>query len=167
MYFLQIRDTTYGGNANWTYVLQATAGPIVTSATPMAVNLGAKVSLRAKSVNFDPSQTIALDVPRDLPTGPRPFALPTAQGPTLPVPLVVTSLPLAEEKDDAPDKAEQGQEVRLPVALSGRLGVPNDIDAYRFEAKKGQIYAFEVVSRRAGSAPGTSSRPRRPDFVLT
>jgi hypothetical protein len=151
-YYLQIRDTTYGGNRNWTYVLQATGGPVVSSVTPMAVNPGSKAILHPKGVNFDPGQAIALEIPRDHPDGPALFSLPTAQGSTLPVSLVVTPLPLAEEKEDAPEKAEMGQVLTLPVALSGRLGAPNDIDAYRFEAKKGQIYDFEVISRRAGAA---------------
>ena len=41
-YRLQIRDTTYTGNANWTYVLHATSGPVATSIFPMAVNPGTK-----------------------------------------------------------------------------------------------------------------------------
>jgi hypothetical protein len=39
-YYLQVRDTTYAGNPNWTYVLQATSGPYVTAAFPMAVRPG-------------------------------------------------------------------------------------------------------------------------------
>ena len=39
----------------------------------------------------------------------------------------------------------------LPAALCGRLGERGDADGYRFEAKKGVNYAFEVMARRAGS----------------
>ena len=117
----------------------------------MAVNPGAKAELHAQGVNFDTGQTIALDVPRDVPTGPWLASLPTAQGPTLPVPLVVTTLPVATESGDAPAGPEDGQALAMPVAISGVLGEPNDVDGYRFEAKKGQVFAFEVVARRAGS----------------
>ena len=151
-YLLQVRDTTYAGNANWTYVLEATAGPYATSVFPLAVNPGATASLQAEGFNFDPEQTIALDVPEGTPRGPWLTSLPTAQGPTLALPLVVTALPVAVEEDDAPAEPAQAQPLALPAALSGRLGAANDIDAYRFEAKKGQIYAFEVVARRAGAA---------------
>ena len=150
-YFLQIRDTTYAGNADWTYVLHATAGPVASSVTPMAVNPGAKAELHAQGDNFDTGQAIALDVPRDVPPGPWLAALPTDQGPTLPVPLVVTTLPVATESDDTPAGPEGAQALAMPVAISGVLGAPNDVDGYRFEAKKGQVFAFEVVARRAGS----------------
>ncbi|HEX8203598.1 MAG TPA: pre-peptidase, partial [Isosphaeraceae bacterium] len=148
MYYLQVRDTTYAGNPNWTYVLQVTSGPFVTSAFPLAVRPGATAELKAQGHHFDESQAIALAVPGDTPPGPRAFSLPTAQGLSQPVGLVVTELPPAVETDDAP---EEGQAVTLPAAVSGRLGTANDGDGYRFEAKTGQIHAFEVVSRRVGS----------------
>jgi hypothetical protein len=151
-YWLEVRDTTYGGNANWTYVLEATGGPYATSVFPLAVNPGATASLRAEGFNIDPEQPIALDVPAGTPRGPWLTALATAQGPTLALPLVVTPLPVALEKDDAPAEPAQAQPLALPAALSGRLGASGDIDAYRFEARKGQIFAFEVVARRAGAA---------------
>ena len=59
---------------------------------------------------------------------------------------------MALEEGDAQAESRRGKRSRLPVALSGRLREPNDIDSYRFEAKKGQIYAFEVVARRVGTA---------------
>jgi hypothetical protein len=150
-YRLQVRDTTYAGNANWTYVLQATDGPVASSVSPMAVNPGTRAALHARGGNFDTTQTIALDVPADAPIGPWLTSLPTAQGPTLPVPLVVTTLPVAVEEGDTREGPEGAQALALPVAMSGVLGEPNDTDGYRFEAKKGQVYAFEVVARRAGS----------------
>ena len=70
-YYLQIRDTTYAGNANWTYALQVSAGPAATSVFPMAVNPGAKATVHAQGYNFDPAQPIALDVPERPAAGPR------------------------------------------------------------------------------------------------
>jgi hypothetical protein len=149
-YYVQVRDTTYGGNANWTYVLQATAGPVATSIFPLAVNPGAKATLHAKGPNLDPSEAITLDVASDLAPGTRLVALPTAKGPTLATPIVVTALPVVLEKEDAPEEAEKAQSLTLPAAVCGRLGAANDVDAFRFEAKKGTVYAFEVAARRAG-----------------
>jgi hypothetical protein len=150
-YLLEVRDTTYGGNASWTYVLEATAGPYATSVFPMAVNPGATASLHAEGFNFDTAQTISLDVPRSAPRGPWLASLPTAQGPTPAHPLVVTPLPLAREEGDAPAEFGGAQSLALPAAMSGRLGAAGDSDAYRFDARKGQIYAFEIVARRAGA----------------
>src|SRR5262249_37800137 len=60
--------------------------------------------------------------------------------------------PLAVEEGDAAGEAGNAQPLALPAALSGRLAEPNDRDAYQFEARKGQVYAFEIVARRAGAA---------------
>ncbi|MFO0952751.1 MAG: PPC domain-containing protein [Isosphaeraceae bacterium] len=80
------------------------------------------------------------------------MVLPTPNGPTLARPFVVTPLPIAVEKDDTPEPVEKAQAVTLPAALCGRLNAANDNDTYRFEAKKGQAFDFEVVARRAGAA---------------
>lgn len=151
-YYLQVRDTTYAGNANWTYVLQVTSGPVVSSVFPLAVNPGRTATLAANGVNFDRAKPIGLDVPETSRPGPGLFTLPTDAGASLPVPLVVTPLPLLSEQDDAPEAPETAQPLGLPVALSGRLGEANDLDSYRFEAKKDALYSFEVVARRAGAA---------------
>ena len=153
-YYLQIRDTTYAGNPNWTYALHATGGPVATAVSPLAVNPGARAELHAKGPNLDASEAIPFEAPAGLPDGPRLFALATSKGPTLPTPLVVTALPVAVEPDDddAPAEPEKGRPATLPAALCGRLAAANDVDAYRFTAKKGQVYAFEAVARRAGAA---------------
>lgn len=151
-YFLQVRDTTYGGNLNWTYALQATSGPVATSVFPLAVNPGKTAKLHARGYNIDPEKTIALDVPEGAVSGPRLVSLPTEKGPSLASPVVVTELPIILESDDAPPELSKAQKVVLPAAICGRLNSLNDSDGFAFEAKKGGIYAFEVVARRAGAA---------------
>ncbi len=150
-YRLQVRDATYAGNANWTYALTISPAPFATSVFPMAVKPGSRAELRAEGVNFETSQAITLDVPSNLAPGRIARPLPTAQGPTQPVPLVVTTLPLTLETEDAPSEVEKATRVTLSSAVCGRLGEPNDRDGFAFEAEKGTIYSFEVVSRRVGS----------------
>ncbi len=149
-YFLQIRDVAYGGNANWSYVLHVTDGPFVSSVFPMAVKPGGKSELEAKGVNLGTSSTVTVEVPASTPDQPELFSLRAVKGPTLPVPVVVTSLPIVAEKDDAPEDGAQALD--FPSAISGRFGVANDVDGYRFSAKKGEGFVFEVIARRAGSA---------------
>jgi hypothetical protein len=150
-YLLEIRDTTYAGNPNWTYVLQGTAGPFVEAVTPMAVRPSQKAELHASGPNLDKAQAISLDVPGDVPLGPIALPLSAPMGETFPVPLVATDLPIVLETDDAPAEADKAQKAEWPAALCGTLNTPNDADAFVFEAKKGHKYALEVVARRAGS----------------
>ena len=50
-----------------------------------------------------------------------------------------------------PAAGDAARAAKLPAALCGRLGERGDVDGYRFEARKGVIYSFEAVARRAGS----------------
>jgi hypothetical protein len=150
-YYLQVRDTTYGGNAAWSYALHAVSGPVTTSVSPMAVNPGTTARLEVKHLGDDVVHAVQLLVPKDLKPGPHFFALSSGTGGTLPVPLVATSLPVDVESADVPVLGDPARSVKLPVAISGCLGERGDIDGYRFEARKAALYAFEVVARRTGS----------------
>ena len=85
-YLLQVRDTTYSGNASWTYVLEATAGPYATSVFPLAVNPGATARVRAEGFNLDSERAIALEVPAGTSRGPWLTALATGRAPRWPCP---------------------------------------------------------------------------------
>ena len=50
-----------------------------------------------------------------------------------------------------PADGDPAKPITLPVAMSGRLGDRGDQDGYRFPARKGSTYAFEVIASRAGS----------------
>ncbi len=150
-YYLQIRDTTYAGNPAWGYALVGVTGPIATSTHPLAVNPGATAQLELHGPGADPANKVALAVPKDVETGPHLFAIPQSSGGRLPLSLVVTPLPICVESADAPASGDPGKPIKLPVAISGRLGEVGDIDGFRFEASKGKIFTFEVVARRAGS----------------
>jgi hypothetical protein len=150
-YYLQVRDTTYAGNPAWGYALLGATGPITTSAYPLAVNPGATAALALHGPGTDPTTKLSLAVPRDAKPGAHLFALLASEKATLPVPLVVTTLPVSLESNDAPAAGDQGKPVKLPAALCGRLGERGDHDGYRFDAHKNEIYTFEVMARRAGS----------------
>jgi len=151
VYYLQVRDTTYSGNPDWSYALEAVSGPVATSTFPLAVNPGTTAELELEGPGLNPAAHATLTVARDQKPGVHLFALPRENGPALPVSLVVTSLPVQRESKDAPVVGDPDRSVKLPVALCGRLAERGDRDGYRFEAQKGVIYAFEVVARRAGS----------------
>jgi hypothetical protein len=150
-FFLRVRDTTYSGNADWCYALHGVTGQAATSAFPMAVNPGTTADLELHRPSSEKVMKVAVAVPNDLKPGCHLFALPRGSGGSLPVALVVTPLPVARESDDAPAAGDAKRTIKLPVAVSGRLDARGDSDGFRFDAKKGVIYAFEVVARRAGS----------------
>jgi hypothetical protein len=150
-YFLQVRDTTYAGNPDWSYALHAVTGPAATFAFPMAVNPGTTADLELRGPSSDEMTSASVKVSSDLKPGCHLFALLRSKGGSLPVTLVVTPLPIARESDDAPSAGDPKRAIKLPVACCGRLGARGDCDGYVFEARKGGTYAFEVIARRAGS----------------
>ncbi len=104
-YYLEIRDTTYSGNASWCYALHAMKGPVATSVFPMAVNPGADARIEVRGPGFDPPRTIALPVPENATTGKHLFSLVRAGGGSRPMPIVVTDQPVVVESIDAPEGA--------------------------------------------------------------
>ena len=149
-YYLQVRDTTYTGNPAWSYALHGVTGPVATSVFPMAVNAGTTAHLEVRGPGDDRSRSIDLAISNGMTPGEHYFALSHGGG-TLPVPLVVTTLPVYAETGDVPAAGELDRPAKLPAALCGRLNERGDADGYCFEARKGVIYAFEAVARRAGS----------------
>jgi hypothetical protein len=150
-FFLQVRDTTYSGNADWGYALHGVTGQAATSVFPLAVNPGTSADLELCGPGGESTTRAALTVPKDTKPGYHLFALPPSKGGSLPVTLVVTPLGVVRESDDAPPAGDSKQTIKLPVAVCGRLSARGDCDGYRFDARKDVIYAFEVVARRAGS----------------
>jgi hypothetical protein len=147
-FYLQIRDTTYGGNPSWSYALSAVSGEPAASVFPLAIHPGEKAALEIRGRISASSRTVHLDVPRELEPGTHLMALP---GASLAVPLVVVREPIVVEVSDAPAEGKTGRPIILPAALAGRLAQNRDVDTYPFPAKKGSTYAFEVFARRVGS----------------
>jgi hypothetical protein len=150
-YYLEIRDTTYSGNASWCYALASMKGPVATSVHPMAVNPGIATRIEVRGPGFDRPETIALSVPAGISPGEHLFSLAHDGGGSRPIPLVVTNHPIVVESTDAPSGGDPAKPVMLPSAVCGRLDGRGDVDGYGFAARKGEAYAFEVVASRAGS----------------
>jgi Bacterial pre-peptidase C-terminal domain len=149
-YYLQVRDTTYAGNPSWCYALHAVPGPVATAVFPLAASAGSTTCLELRGPGYDAPESVSVSIPKDLASGIHLFGLP-GRRPGLPVTLAVSSLPVVDESADAATEPDKSHKIKLPSALCGRLGQRGDSDGYRFEARKGSIYAFEVVARRAGS----------------
>jgi Bacterial pre-peptidase C-terminal domain len=149
-YFLQVRDTTYTGNPAWSYALHAVTGSVAMAVHPLAVNPGTTAQLETIGPGEDRPRSIDLPIPNDAKPGVHEFSL-SAGGGSLPLPLLVTYLPVSTETGEMPAGGDPARTAKLPVALCGRLGKQGDADGYRFEARQGTLYSFEVVARRAGS----------------
>ena len=94
-YYLQVRDTTYTGNPAWSYALHGVTGPVATSVFPLAVNPGTTAHLEVRGPGEDRPRSIDLPIPDECEAGRALLRALPAGGGTLPVPLVVTTLPVS------------------------------------------------------------------------
>ncbi len=150
-YVLELRDVRYKGNPYWHYVVEVWEGPFAFTTYPPAVQQGAKNQLELVGF-FPPKQPLPWNAPQELPLGVQRVQLPLGQNTTNELPVLVSSQPVQLEAAQANDSPEQAQQVSFPGGVSGRAEKPGDVDYYKFQAKKGQAFRFEVFARRLQSA---------------
>lgn len=143
---VEVRDTTYRGGANFTYRLRIGEFPGVTTAFPLALQRGQSTQFGFSGPGAD-----------QIPAVPRVAPLNTKQSvmwvvPKFPnglsgwpVPVRLSDHPELVEKEPNNDPAT-ATSMPIPGGVSARFGVPNDIDYFRFEAKKGQKLALTVLA---------------------
>lgn len=154
-YTIQIRDVSYKGNPYWTYRLTVTSRPYVTAVLPMGAKPGTAVDVNPVGFGLQ-GKTCRLEIPADMPMGEQYVQLKTPMGPSNPVPVLVTDLP-STTVSSAP-AGDASMPLSVPAAVNGRLARPGEAHRYKFHAKAGQNFRFEVNARRYDS---------RIDSVLT
>ena len=133
----------FAGKENFVYRLALTAGPFVEYAYPLSVERRKRFTIELVGWNIpDGDRTFSMFSRSEsesakffLAQSPNPFSIRLETNPTV-------------VKTKATRKEPQA--ITLPVAISGRLDTPGDIDVYRFDAKKGQKLTFRIDSRTLG-----------------
>jgi hypothetical protein len=148
-YIIEVRDASYGGNANSRYRLHVGNFPIATAVFPAGGKRG-----EPTEVTFlgDPAGPIPRSIP--LPAEPRSSWAVHAEDETgiaptgLPFRLFAHGNAFEQEPNDNLDSATP---VELPLALNGVIEQEGDVDVYRFQAQKGQVFEVECYARRLRS----------------
>lgn len=147
-YVIQVRDSKYDGDPRWVYALRVTDRPHATHVYPLAARAGEKVDLTPVGSAARVQSQVSLIAP--VTPGLQEMALPIGGSPTSPVPLLISTLPQVNEVEPN-DLATQATRLTLPCGINGRIGVPRDVDYFRFSAQKGKALRFEVKARRFGT----------------
>lgn len=88
------------------------------------------------------------------------FAIPSPRTTTPPLQATSEKPTYPAVQDGPPDKTQEhepnntlaeAQNLSIPSEISGSIGVPGDIDTFRFEAKMGEAFTFEVFAEREKS----------------
>ena len=146
-YFLEVRDVRYQGNQYWQYAIEVNDRPFVQTMFPLGVAAGQTSTVKPAGLHLPSEPPFTVDAPTG--AGTRSVELPLRFGEqdTNPIPIVVSDLPMVVESADENNTAESGMPVTLPCGISGRIGDEADIDCYRFTARKGERFSFDVLAR--------------------
>ncbi len=148
-YFIELRESAFGGSDASRYRLHVGRFPRPTSVFPTAAKPGEQVKLEwldAAGQTWEQQVSLPGDARGTLPV--------FAERESLPAPspnwLRVGEWERTIEVE--PNEAiEQATSFTAPAALCGRIGAPGDQDRYRFTAKKGEVWDIRVYARELRS----------------
>ena len=170
-YVLKVHDVTYGGSNEHTYRLTAHGGPHLDAIAPSLFAAGgpARVELLGRAIGGSPLGLLADGRPLErLPAsfGPEDDAMLGPVGSaeagrvgaerrwrvrghwSNPIFTPMAVDPIVEERE--PDDRAHPQAVPLPCDVAAALGTPGDVDAYAFDAHKGEVWRVEAESLGGG-----------------
>lgn len=148
-YYIEVRESSYGGNGNCRYRLHVGTFPRPTAIYPAGGKVGETVE-----VTFfgDPAGefTSSVTVPTDI--RPNYGIFPEDQGGIAPSSLPFRQYEFGNVLEQEPNNSfGEASPAELPNAFNGRISEPGDIDCFRFTAKKGEAYDLECFARRIRS----------------
>ncbi len=154
-YYLEIRDTRYGGNPYWQYCIEINDRPFVTCVQPLRVTPGRATRLRLIGYNLPPEPFTTWTLSANTPDGPLWTTLPLGNDKSNVVPLVVSRLPEAKKTQVRTGSVSDGQasgadvsgSFPVPCGISGCIAKENEVDRYSFEAKAGERFTITVSAR--------------------
>ena len=148
-YMIQVRESSYQGNAGCHYRLHVGTFPRPTAIFPLGGKPGEEVEVHFLG---DPAGPIKKKIKLPAERDPRFIIHAEDAGGISPsgLPFRVTDLPsvVEAEPNDSVTTATKGA---VPGAFNGIIDKPGDIDFYRFPAKKGQVFDVHCYARRLGS----------------
>lgn len=143
-YVIEVRDVTYRGGADYWYRLRIGDFPCAVAPFPMAAKRGSKVKVGFTGPTVEGVAPVEVVVPDD-PTVDAVWVAPKGPGGLhgWPVALAVSNMEelTEQEPNHEPGKANR---VSAPCGISGRFAQAGDVDAFVFNAKKGQRLLIEA-----------------------
>jgi hypothetical protein len=149
-YVIEIRESAYGGNGNCRYRLHVGTFPRPAAVFPAGGKMGEDVEVRFLG---DPTGELVQKVSLPSVADPEFGLFASDEGGIAPSPNPFRLFEHGNAFEQEPNNGlAEATKVDLPLALNGIIEKEGDIDCFRFEAKKGQVYEVECFARRIRSA---------------
>lgn len=152
-YIVQVRDVAYNGDDNAYYLMHIGKFPRPTAIFPLGGKPGENLTL-----HYLGDAAKEFDAPFTVPTATGQLAHVEATDETgiAPSSHPFRVSPLENIFEQEPNNSRETPTVATaPAAWNGRLAEPDDVDFYKFSAKKGDVYQVAVYARRLRSAADT------------
>ena len=142
--FVQESSIRFAGAPSYIYRLTLTTGGVVDHAFPLSVTRGVPSAVEAMGWNIPGSaRRIAVEPEGEAESS-------SISAPSLANPLEVRRVEEPSAVEVEPNDRDRPQPIALPVALSGRIDRPGDVDTFAFRARKEDRLLFRVESRALG-----------------
>ncbi len=159
---------------DWQYQLAIGRSPILWSLFPMGGRRGSHVEAELRADFLDPGSkpsftgqglratlaptddscncrfTLTVDIAPDAELGPRYLTFPDDSGALMPLAFMVSDTPEITESEPN-DGLDQGQPVKTPVIVNGRIDRSGDLDNFLFTVDQFDELAFQVDAHGLGS----------------
>ncbi len=147
-YFVEARETAFGGSGACRYRLHVGAFPRPFAVHPAGGTAGAM--LTANWIGDPTATTQPVTLPADS-SGDFPV-LPVRDGVVAPsaVPMFISAFPAATETEPN-ENDDQATAITVPGGAAGIIAARRDVDCYVFEGAKGQVWEARLFARRLRS----------------
>lgn len=147
-YYVQIRETSYGGDGNCRYLLHVGGFPRPTAVYPAGGKAGETVAVTFLGDAAGPiRQDVAVPAVGDTLS-----LFPADAGGICPTPLPLRISTFGNTLEQEPNNDVAAANTAAPdTAFNGVIETPGDVDCFRFKGAKGQTVALECYARRIRS----------------
>ncbi len=151
-YAVLVADAQFAGSNEHTYRLNAGVLPLVTAVYPLSVAANAESEIELIGFNLPAERKVKVQAGANgevvVPIDKTKFRARRE------FKVLIDSLPPALEAEPN-DSAAQAQTVGAPASVGGRIANPGDVDLFKFDAKKGSVWALETQAAQRGSPVDT------------
>jgi len=143
-YVIRIRDVRYAGSEKFSYCVELSERPFLKTMFPLAVQSGESVDARPVGFGFPENPP-----PVKLTTDDRFVRYHTSEGPSNGVTLLSSPHPQYVFGSGS-DTIDSAQTIIMPCGISGRIADSDTSQYFRFDAKTGDRFVFEIEANRHG-----------------